>query len=66
MWRKRLSAIWRKRKSFRSDLSDYQTVSRRRDDAVLIVGHNAACSRSPFGFCTSAAKPKARYCATQR
>jgi hypothetical protein len=34
MWRKYLSAIWRKRKSFRSDLSDYQTVSRRRDDVL--------------------------------
>ena len=37
VWRKYWSAIWRKRKSFRSDLSDHQTVSRGRDDAVLIV-----------------------------
>ena len=34
MWRKSLSAIWRKGKSFRSDLSDYETVSCRRDDVL--------------------------------
>jgi DNA invertase Pin-like site-specific DNA recombinase len=34
MWRKSLSAIWRKGKPFRSNLSDYETVSRRRDDLL--------------------------------
>jgi hypothetical protein len=34
MWRKSLSAIWRKGKGFRSNLSDYKTVSRRRDDLL--------------------------------